>query len=36
MDSPVQDRGVDGTPENARRACDRLLQRLGVEQIDLY
>jgi aryl-alcohol dehydrogenase-like predicted oxidoreductase len=35
-DSPVQDRGVDGTPENARRACDRSLHRLGVEQIDLY
>jgi aryl-alcohol dehydrogenase-like predicted oxidoreductase len=36
MDSPVQDRGVDGTPENARRACHKSLQRLGVEQIDLY
>jgi aryl-alcohol dehydrogenase-like predicted oxidoreductase len=35
-DSPVQDRGVDGTPENAHRACDKSLQRLGVEQIDLY
>ncbi len=35
MDSPVQDRGIDGTPENARRACDKSLQRLGVEQIDL-
>jgi aryl-alcohol dehydrogenase-like predicted oxidoreductase len=35
-DSPVQDRGVDGTPENARRACDKSLERLGVEQIDLY
>jgi aryl-alcohol dehydrogenase-like predicted oxidoreductase len=35
-DSPVQDRGVDGTAENARRACDKSLQRLGVEQIDLY
>src|SRR5882762_9550433 len=35
-DSPVQDRGVDGTPENARRSCDRSLERLGVEQIDLY
>lgn len=32
----VQDRGIDGTPENARRACDKSLQRLGVEQIDLY
>ncbi len=35
-DSPVQDRGVDGSPENARRACDESLRRLGVEQIDLY
>ena len=35
-DSPVQDRGVDGSPENARRACDKSLERLGVEQIDLY
>jgi aryl-alcohol dehydrogenase-like predicted oxidoreductase len=36
MDSPIRDRGVDGSPENARRACDKSLQRLGVEQIDLY
>jgi aryl-alcohol dehydrogenase-like predicted oxidoreductase len=35
-DSSVQDRAVDGTPENARRACDKSLQRLGVEQVDLY
>ena len=35
-DSDIQNRGVDGTPENARRACDKSLQRLGVEQIDLY
>src|SRR5215469_13410873 len=35
-DSPVQSRGVDGTPENARRACDLSLRRLGVDQIDLY
>ena len=35
-DSPVQNRGVDGTPENARRACDASLKRLGVDQIDLY
>src|SRR5882672_6209592 len=35
-DSPVQDRGVDGSSENARRACDKSLQRLGVEHIDLY
>jgi aryl-alcohol dehydrogenase-like predicted oxidoreductase len=31
-----QDRGIDGTPENARRACDKSLQRLGVEHVDLY
>jgi aryl-alcohol dehydrogenase-like predicted oxidoreductase len=35
-DSPVQDRGVDGSPENARRACDKSLERLGVDEIDLY
>jgi aryl-alcohol dehydrogenase-like predicted oxidoreductase len=34
--SPGQERAVDGTPENARRACDTSLERLGVEQIDLY
>jgi aryl-alcohol dehydrogenase-like predicted oxidoreductase len=34
--SDIQNRGVDGTPESARRACDSSLQRLGVEQIDLY
>jgi aryl-alcohol dehydrogenase-like predicted oxidoreductase len=31
-----QDRGIDGTPENVRRACDKSLQRLGVDHIDLY
>lgn len=35
-DSPVQTRGVDGSPENARRSCDQSLKRLGVEYIDLY
>jgi aryl-alcohol dehydrogenase-like predicted oxidoreductase len=35
-DSPVQNRGVDGTPANARRACDLSLKRLGVDQIDVY
>ena len=35
-DSDIQNRGVDGTPENAHKACDSSLQRLGVEQIDLY
>ena len=29
-------RGVDGSPEYARRACEASLQRLGVERIDLY
>lgn len=36
IESSLQNRSVDGTPENARRACDKSLQRLGVEQIDLY
>jgi aryl-alcohol dehydrogenase-like predicted oxidoreductase len=34
--SDIQNRGVDGSPESARRACDQSLQRLGVEVIDLY
>src|SRR5689334_9783415 len=29
-------RGVDGSPENVRRACDGSLQRLGTDHIDLY
>ena len=28
--------GVDGTPENVRRACDASLQRLGIDTIDLF
>ena len=28
--------GVNGTPENVRRACDASLQRLGIEQITLF
>jgi aryl-alcohol dehydrogenase-like predicted oxidoreductase len=36
QESPVQTRRVDGSPANARRACDLSLQRLGVEHIDLY
>jgi len=36
MGSDVQNRGVDGSPENVRRACDESLKRLGVENIDLY
>ena len=34
--SEIHNRGVDGTPENACRSCDESLQRLAVEQIDLY
>ncbi len=29
-------RSIDGTPEYVRSACEGSLQRLGVEQIDLY
>jgi aryl-alcohol dehydrogenase-like predicted oxidoreductase len=36
VDSPREARGVDGTRENARRACDLSLQRLAVDHIDLY
>jgi len=36
VDSPRQERGVDGTPENVFRSCDQSLQRLDVDQIDLY
>ena len=28
--------GVDGSPDNARRACEGSLQRLGIDTIDLY
>ena len=34
--SALQNRGVDGSPANARRACDLSLQRLAVDHIDLY
>src|SRR5438874_9193207 len=34
-DAP-SDRTVDGRPENASRACDGSLRRLGVDHIDLY
>jgi aryl-alcohol dehydrogenase-like predicted oxidoreductase len=36
MGTSPQDRGIDGTPENVRRACDKSLQRLGVDHVDLY
>jgi aryl-alcohol dehydrogenase-like predicted oxidoreductase len=29
-------RGINGTPEYARKCCDASLERLGVSQIDLY
>lgn len=29
-------RGVDGSPENARRVCEASLGRLGTDHIDLY
>lgn len=29
-------RGVDGSPEYARQACDASLARLGVDHVDLY
>jgi aryl-alcohol dehydrogenase-like predicted oxidoreductase len=28
--------GIDGSPENARRACEGSLKRLGIETIDLF
>jgi aryl-alcohol dehydrogenase-like predicted oxidoreductase len=28
--------GLDGSPENARRACEGSLQRLGIDMIDLF
>ena len=31
-----RDRGVDGSPENVRRACEGSLKRLGIDHIDLY
>lgn len=29
-------RGVNGTPENAKRVADESLERLGIDRIDLY
>jgi aryl-alcohol dehydrogenase-like predicted oxidoreductase len=34
-DAP-SDRGTDGSPENARRACEGSLERLGIDYIDLF
>ena len=28
--------GIDGSPDNARRACEGSLQRLGIDRIDLF
>jgi aryl-alcohol dehydrogenase-like predicted oxidoreductase len=33
---PDGTRGIDGSPEYVREACDASLQRLGVDVIDLY
>jgi aryl-alcohol dehydrogenase-like predicted oxidoreductase len=34
-DAP-SDRATDGSPENARRACEGSLKRLGIDTIDLF
>src|ERR1700754_4723445 len=31
----MSNRGVDGSPENARKVCDESLRRLGTDHIDL-
>lgn len=36
MDSPRENRAVDGTPDNVRKASELSLKRLGVDVIDLY
>jgi aryl-alcohol dehydrogenase-like predicted oxidoreductase len=35
-DNPYGPRGLDGSPENVRRACEGSLQRLGTDYIDLF
>ena len=35
-DDPYASRGLDGRPENVKRACDGSLRRLGVDHIDLF
>src|SRR5919197_4303440 len=35
-DDPYAARGLDGSPENVRRACEGSLERLGTDHIDLY
>ncbi|MBV9879760.1 MAG: aldo/keto reductase [Gemmatirosa sp.] len=34
-DEPAR-RGIDGSPAYVKRACERSLQRLGVDHVDLY
>jgi aryl-alcohol dehydrogenase-like predicted oxidoreductase len=36
FDFKGETRGIDGSPENARRVCDESLRRLGTDHIDLY
>lgn len=36
IDAAGKSEGLDGSPENARRACEGSLKRLGIECIDLY
>jgi aryl-alcohol dehydrogenase-like predicted oxidoreductase len=35
-DDDLLSRAIDGSPEYVREACDASLERLGVDQIDLY
>src|SRR5438552_3199128 len=34
--APDGSRGLDGSPQNVRRACDASLKRLGIDTIDLF
>jgi aryl-alcohol dehydrogenase-like predicted oxidoreductase len=35
-DDPYASRGLDGRPENVKRACEGSLERLGTDYIDLF
>jgi aryl-alcohol dehydrogenase-like predicted oxidoreductase len=35
-DNPYGPRGLDGSPENVKRACEESLERLGTDYIDLF
>ncbi len=35
-DDPYGSRGLDGSPENVKRACEGSLERLGTDHIDLF